>query len=121
MGKFLGKLLVTACAAIIAAYFIPGVSIDNSVTAIILALVLALLNSFIKPILIILTIPLTIITLGLFLIVINILIIKWAADIVPGFKVDGWVSALFFSLLLSLATALIESLLGTNKREDNIK
>jgi putative membrane protein len=118
MGKFLGKLLVTACAAIIAAYFIPGVSIDNSVTAIILALVLALLNSFIKPILIILTIPLTILTLGLFLIVINILIIKWAADIVDGFKVDGWFSALLFSLLLSIATALIESLLGTNRKED---
>jgi putative membrane protein len=118
MAKFIGKLLVTACAAIIAAYFIPGVSIDNSVTAIILALVLALLNSFIKPILIILTIPLTVLTLGLFLIVINILIIKWAADIVDGFKVDGWFSALLFSLLLSLATALIESLLGTNKKEE---
>ena len=118
MGKFLGKLLVTACAAIIAAYFLPGVSIDNSVTAILLALVLALLNSFVKPILVILTIPLTIITLGLFLLVINILIIKWAADIVPGFKVDGWWYALLFSLLLSLTTALIEGLLGTNKKEE---
>ncbi|CAN5709037.1 phage holin family protein [soil metagenome] len=118
MGKFLGKLLVTACAAIIAAYFISGVSINNSVTAIILALVLALLNSFVKPILVILTIPLTIITLGLFLLVINILIIKWAADIVPGFDVDSWWSALLFSLLLSLATALIESLLGSGRREE---
>ena len=118
MIKFLGKLLVTACAAIIAAYFIPGVDIDNSVTAIILALVLALLNSFIKPLLIILTIPLTIITLGLFLFVINILIIKWAADIVPGFKVDGWFSALLFSLLLSIATAIIESLIGASKKEE---
>jgi len=117
MAKFIGKLLVTACAAIIAAYLLPGVDIDNSVTAIILALVLALLNSFVKPILIILTIPLTIITLGLFLLVINILIVKWAADIVPGFKVDGWVSALLFSLLLSLTTALIEGLLGTKKDE----
>lgn len=117
MGKFIGKLLVTACAAIIAAYFIDGVKIDNSVTAILLALVLALLNSFVKPILVILTIPLTIITLGLFLLVINILIIKWAADIVPGFDVDGWWSALLFSLLLSLATAIIESLLGKSRKE----
>lgn len=118
MAKFIGKLLISACAAIIAAYFIPGVDIDNSVTAILLALVLALLNNFIKPILIILTIPLTIVTLGLFLLVINIFIIKWAADIVPGFKVDGWFSALLFSLLLSVATALIEGLLGTNRKEE---
>ena len=118
MGKFIGKLLVTACAAIIAAYLLPGVTIVDSVTAILLALVLALLNIFVKPILIILTIPLTIITLGLFLLVINILIIKWASDIVPGFKVDGWWDALLFSLLLSLTTAIIESLLGTNKKEE---
>lgn len=116
--KFIGKLLVTATAAIIAAYFLPGVNIDSSITAIFLALVLALLNSFIKPLLIILTIPLTVITLGLFLLVINILIIKWAADIVPGFTVDGWFSALLFSILLSLATAIIESLIGAGKREE---
>src|SRR5215831_8815347 len=108
--QFLGKILVTAVAAIIVSYLLPGVSIDNSVTAIILAIVLALLNGFVKPILIILTIPITILTLGLFLLVINIVIIKWAAEIVPGFSVNSWWSALLFSLMLSLVTALIESL-----------
>ena len=116
MGKFIGKILVTAVAALIVSYLLPGVNINDSVTAIILAVVLALLNGFVKPILIILTIPITILTLGLFLLVINILIIKWAAAIVPGFTVRDWWSALLFSILLSLATAFIESLIGTNKK-----
>lgn len=115
--KFLGKILVTALAAIIVSRLLPGVKINNSVTAVLLALVLALLNGFVKPILIVLTIPITILTLGLFLLVINILIIKWASEIVPGFEVSGWWSALLFSLLLSLTTAVIEALIGTNKKE----
>lgn len=114
--KFVGKILVTALAALIASFFLPGVSIKDGTTAVILAVVLALLNAFIKPILIILTIPITILTLGLFLLVINMLIIRWSAEIVPGFSVNGWWSALWFSLLLSLVTYLIESLIG---RTDN--
>ena len=115
--QFLGKILVTAVAAIIVSYLLPGVSIDNSVTALILAVVLALLNGFVKPILVALTIPITILTLGLFLLIINIVIIKWATEIVPGFSVRNWWSALLFSLLLSVVTALIENLIGTNKKE----
>jgi putative membrane protein len=115
--KFLGKILVTALAAIIVSRLLPGVSIKNSVTAVLLALVLAVLNGIVKPVLIILTIPITILTLGLFLLVINILIIKWASEIVPGFAVSGWWSALLFSLLLSFTTAVIEALIGTNKKE----
>lgn len=117
MVKFLGKILVTALAALIVARLLPGVTIKDSLTAILVAVVLALFNSFIKPLLILLTIPITILTLGLFLIVINILIIEWTSEIVPGFSVDSWWYALFFSLLLSLVTALIESLIGSSKKE----
>jgi putative membrane protein len=116
MEKFIGKILITAVAALIASYLLPGVEINDSVTAIILAVVLALLNGFVKPILIVLTIPITLLTLGLFLLVINILIIEWAADIVRGFTVKNWWSALLFSILLSLSTALIESFIGTNRK-----
>ena len=112
MEKFLTKLLFTAVAALIASYLLRGVRIDSFVTAMILSLVLALLNTFVKPILIILTLPITVFTLGLFLLVINIIIIKWAASIVDGFHVEGWFSALLFSLLLSLVTSLIERLVG---------
>jgi|SRR3954447_3502719 putative membrane protein len=117
--QFLGKILVTAVAALIVSYLLPGVTINNSVTAIILAVVLALLNGFVKPILVLLTIPFTIVTLGLFLLVINIVIIKWASEIVRGFSVRDWWSALLFSLLLSLVTALIDSLIGANKKQSD--
>ncbi len=116
MGKFIGKILVTALAALIASYFLPGVRIDNGTSAVILAVVLALLNGFIKPILVVLTIPITILSLGLFLLVINTLIIKWASLLVNGFHVASWWSAFWFSILLSVVTYLIESLI---EREAN--
>jgi len=114
--KFLGKILITAFAAIIASYFIPGVHVNGGLTPIILAIVLALLNGFVRPILVFLTIPISILTLGLFLIVINIIIILLAANIVKGFHVDGWYSALLFSIAMSIVTFLLEAILGTKKK-----
>lgn len=119
MGKFFAKTVATALAVVIASYVLRGVHVDSGATALLVALVLGLLNSFIKPILIILTIPITIVTLGLFLLVINILIIKWAADIVPGFTVDGWLSALFFSLVVSFMSSFIEALIGSNSKSES--
>lgn len=118
MGKFFAKTVATAVAVLFAAYILKGVQVDGTLTALIVALVLGLLNSFIKPILIILTIPITIVTLGLFLLVINILIVKWAADIVSGFTVDGWFTALIFSLVVSLVSSFIEALIGKDKKEE---
>jgi putative membrane protein len=117
MTRFLVKTLITAVAVLVAAYIIGGVHVKDSMTAVFVAVVLGLLNSFIKPILVIITIPITIFTLGLFLLVINILIVKWVSEIVPGFTVDGWFSALLFSLVVSIASSLIESLLGTNNEQ----
>lgn len=117
MGRFIGKILITAVAALIVARILPGVSIQDSYTAILLALVLALLNGFVKPLLVIFTIPITILTLGLFLLIINIAIIKWAAEIVHGFHVENNWSALFFSLLLSFVTFVIEAIIGKPKDE----
>lgn len=111
LSKFLTRVLVTTIAAFLAAYLLSGVHIDSIQTAAILSIVLAFLNNFIKPVLIFPTHPITILTLGLFLFVINILIIKWAADLVPGFEVDGWWSALLFSLLVSIVTSVIEGLI----------
>ncbi len=116
--KFIGKILVTALAAIIASNLIPGISIKSGVTAIILALVLALLNTFIKPLLVILTIPFTIITFGLFLLIINTLIIKWASDLVTGFTVRTWWSAFWFGITLSIVSYLIEVLIGDRKKPE---
>lgn len=107
---FIIKILLTAVAAFFAAWLLPGVEITDIKTTIIVALVLALLNTFVKPILVILTIPVTILTLGLFLLVINILIVKWTASLVDGFSVDGWLSALFFSLIVSVVSSILGGL-----------
>ena len=104
------NILATAAAALIAAYILPGVTIADVKTALLVSLVLALLNTFVKPILVLLTIPVTLITLGLFLLVINILIIKWTAEIVEGFTVETWFAALLFSLVVSLVNSVFSGL-----------
>jgi len=121
MGKFFTKTIATAVAVLIAAYMLNGVTVADSVTAIIVAVVLGLLNNFIKPILVILTIPITIFTLGIFLLFINVFIIQLATKIVPGFMVDGWWTALFFSFLVTLVTSVLESLIGNpeNNQSNN--
>ncbi len=115
--RFIGKILVTALSAIIASNLLPGVIINGGFTALLVALVLALLNAFVKPILVLLTIPVTIFTLGLFLLVINTLIIKWTSLIVTGFSVVNWWSAFWFGILLSVVTYLIEALIGDRKEK----
>ena len=109
---FLIKVLVTAVAAYVAAYLLSGVDIKDVQTTVIVAFVLALLNTFVKPILVILTIPVTILTLGLFLLIINALMVKWASILVEGFRVDGWFSALLFSLIVSFVSYVINKIIG---------
>jgi len=106
---FLLRLLVTALAAYFAAWLLPGVTIDTVQTTVIVALVLAILNAIVKPVLIILTIPITIITLGLFLLVINIIIVKLADYLIDGFTVSNWLVALLFSLIVSVVSSILHS------------
>ncbi len=107
------RLLLTAFAVVILAKILPGVQLAAGFTsAIILAVVLAVLDAFIKPILVILTLPITIVTLGLFLLVINAVIILLAGEFMSGFSVSGFWTALLFSLLLSFLQSLLYSLFG---------
>ncbi len=105
--KILLKIIISAISIIITAYLLPGIHVKDLFTSLIVAIVLALLNGFIKPILIILTIPVTILTLGLFLLVINALMILIAGNLVAGFVVDGFWWALLFSIILSLISSLL--------------
>jgi len=100
------RLLLSAIAILICSYILPGAHVDGFVIAIVVAGVLAILNIMVKPVLVILTIPITIVTLGLFLLVINTIVILLADWLVPGFQVDGFWWAFVFSLLLSLINGI---------------
>jgi putative membrane protein len=97
--------IVSAIAIGVAAYLIPGVTVDL-VNAFVLAIVLGLINAFLRPIISILTLPLNIVTLGLFSLVTNALLVMLADYLVPGFSVDGFVSALLFAIVISLVNWL---------------
>jgi len=102
--------IVSAIAIGVAAFLIPGVQV-TVIGALILAVVLGLINMFLKPALVVLTLPVTIVTLGLFSLVLNALLILLAEKIVPGFTVSGFWTALLFSLVLSL----VNSFFGVGK------
>jgi putative membrane protein len=105
--KIIIRLLVTAAIAFILAQILPGVHVDSYTTAIWFAIVLGLLNIFLKPFLIIFTLPLTILTFGLFLFVINTITVLVASDWVKGFKIDSFGWGLLFSFMLTLITSLL--------------
>jgi putative membrane protein len=101
------KLLLNAFVVFLASYILQGVEVDNFVTAIIVAVVLGILNIFLKPILVILTLPINILTLGLFTLVINTLLVLLASSIVPGFEVLSFWWALGFSLIVSVISSFL--------------
>ena len=116
--NFIVRLLVTALVAFGLARILPGIHVDTYWTALVFALVLALINAFVRPILVILTIPITILTFGLFLLVINALIVLLVSKFVNGFSVDGFWWALLFGLLLSIHSLITISAVVTKQRPD---
>lgn len=127
--NFLLKLLISAIAVMITAWFLDGVTIGNNqfittdspglnqlITSLLVAIVLAFLNSIVKPVLTLLSLPITFFTLGLFLLAINAFIILFADKLVDGFKVDGFWTALWFSLVLSLVSSVLDLVKG--KKDD---
>ena len=114
--NFLVKLVLYTVAIMLASYLLPGVDVENFGYGFVLAALLALLNITLKPLLIVLTIPFTVFTLGLFLLVINAIIILVADSIVPGTYVDGFWWALLFSLVVSILNALFSGMTKEEKR-----
>lgn len=105
--NFLLRIIISAVVAFALSYVLPGIHIDTFWTAFILAFVLAILNFLLKPLLIILTLPITILTFGLFLFIINAIIVEFAGNLVNGFHVDSFGWALLFSLLQSVLTSIL--------------
>ena len=107
--KILIKFLFTAIAVFVTGYLLPGIEVETLVVALVVAVVLALLNTFVKPLLVVFTIPITILTLGLFLLVINAVIILIAGYFVDGFYVANFWWALLFSVIVSVIMSIYDS------------
>lgn len=108
--------LLNAVALLLVPYIVPGVHIDTLYSALIAVVILGLVNTVIRPIFILLTLPVTLLTLGLFLFVINALLFWFASDILSGFRVDGFFAALFGSIVYSLASWLFSWLIQGQRR-----
>lgn len=111
------RWFINALALMLVAYLYSGVQVSGIVAALIAALVLGLVNAFIRPILVFLTFPVTILTLGLFIFIINAFLFWFVAEIVDGFKVTGFVAALLGSLMFSVVS-LVTSWLVFDKKKD---
>jgi putative membrane protein len=110
--KFLLKWLIGAVAIVITAYLLPGVTVISFGIALIAALVIGLINTFIKPILFFFTLPINILTLGLFTLVLNALLIMLADAIVAGFEISTFWWAILFSLVLSIVSSVLSQILA---------
>ena len=105
------RICMTGIVVFLLAQILPGVAVADYFTAILVAVILALLNFIVKPVLVLLTLPITVLTLGLFLLVINAIIILLADALMNGFEISGFWIALLFSLLLSLFQSILFSFL----------
>lgn len=107
------KLLVSTLSVIVGSYLLPGVKVPDFSTALIVAIVLGVINMFMKPILILLTLPLNILTLGLFTLIINGLLILLTSRLVPGFYVENIWWAILFSIIISLVSTFLNHLMDS--------
>jgi len=115
--NYILKIILTAIAVFVLANILPGISIENYITAIFVAILLGILNTLVRPILIVFTIPLTIVTLGLFLFIINAIIVLLAGYFINGFTVANIFWAFLFSILLSISQSILHKLLKEDKKK----
>jgi putative membrane protein len=118
---FLLKLLVSSLAVFFSAYILDGVYLAGFPTAILVALIMGFLNAFLKPVLVVLTIPITLVTFGLFLLVINAVIIVLADYALTGFAVNSFFTAVLFSIIVSVITWLLEALANPKPKKERVE
>ena len=112
MPNFLLTWLLAAVSLVITAYLVPGFVINSFVAALIAAVMLGLVDAIIRPILVLLTLPITIVSLGLFLFIVNAITIWLAGAITPGFDVRGFIPALIGSIVLTIVSSVLNHLVG---------
>jgi putative membrane protein len=110
--------VLSAAAVWLTAYFVPGVEVDGFKRALVVAVVIGLLNTIVRPLLVLLTLPVTILTLGLFLLVINGAMVGLAGYLLDGFTVEGPIPAIIAAVVLTVISALLGWIFGTQKDED---
>ncbi|HLW54806.1 MAG TPA: phage holin family protein [Candidatus Angelobacter sp.] len=115
--RLLVKWLISAIALMVVAYFVPGFEVRGFVAALIAAAVIGFINATLGTLVKVVTFPITILTLGLFLIVVNAIMLKIAAVFVPGFVVRSWLAAIIGAILLSLVSSLLHWVIGDERRE----
>jgi len=113
--KFLLRLLLNGVAVFLAAQLIPGIGIAGPGAAIVAGIVLGLINAIVRPVLILLTLPVTLVTLGLFIFVVNAICLALAAWFVPGFTISGFIPAFLGALVITIISWLLSALLTDKK------
>jgi putative membrane protein len=116
--RFLARLVLNGLAIIIAAWLLPGIRISSSVSALLAGVILGFVNAIVRPVLFFLTLPLTLLTLGLFIFVLNAVCFGLTAWLVPGFSVDGFFSAVFGALLVSVVSWILNGLVVGRRERD---
>lgn len=110
MISLIARWVLNALALYIVARILPGIHLTDFGSALVAVVIIGLVNALIKPILFLLTLPVTVITFGLFALVLNALMLMLASSVTPGFKIDGFATALLGSILLSIITTILHSL-----------
>lgn len=119
MREILLRWLILTAAILAAAYLLDGIKVSDFLSAFLAAAVLGILNAFLRPILILLTLPLNILSLGLFTFIINAFLLKLASGVITGFEVHGFWTALFGALIITLVSALLNALIGNDPGRRN--
>ena len=114
----LATWIVSAAAVYGTAWLLPGVHVADFGRALVVALVIGLLNALVRPVLVVLTLPVTVLTLGLFLLVINAGLLQAAAWMLDGFSIDGFWSAVLASVVLTVATSLLDAVVFSKDKKD---
>src|SRR4029079_10486927 len=114
--RFLVRLVLNGLAIIIAAWLLPGIHIASSLSALLAGVILGFVNAIVRPVLFFLTLPLTLLTLGLFIFVLNAICFALTAWLVPGFSVDGFFSALVGALLVSVVSWILNGLVADGRQ-----
>ena len=116
--RFLARLVLNGLAIIIAAWLLPGIHITSPLSALLAGVILGFVNAIVRPVLFFLTLPLTLLTLGLFIFVLNAICFELTAWLVPGFSVDGFFSALVGALLVSVVSWILNGLVVGRRERD---